>query len=129
MKIHEIVAPGFNPRPWLAGKCFDFALALHERMPDAEFVVIRSWIGKQLVANHVALRRGDVYYDARGAIPDARSFLAYHTDVWDGASAELIEPISREDVERHAGVAGVPPPYKGNRYIAAARQAVAAVYG
>lgn len=125
MKINEIMTSGFNPRPWLMGKCFDFALALHERMPDADFVVI----GSPQMPEHVALRRGDVYYDARGAIPDMRSFLAHHIGNWGGDPAELIMPINRADVELHAGVAGFPPPYQGNRDIAAARRAVDAVYG
>jgi hypothetical protein len=119
MKIAEISVPGFDPRPWLTGRCFDFALALHQRMPDAEFVIVRSIVGKTLSRTHVALRRGNVYYDARGAHSDEHTFKSYHDD-WGSPSEEIIEPISLQEVERHAS--------KIRRDIEMAYRAVDAVY-
>ena len=104
-------------RPWLTGRCYDFALALSERMPDAEFV----GIGRGKFPEHVGLRLGDRYYDARGEM-DAAAFLGPH-------QGQQIVPVSRDVVELHAGVAGFPPPYRGNRDIAAARRAVQDIYG
>ena len=109
-------------RPWLTGRCFDFALALSERMPDAEFVTT----GTEKYPDHVALRRNGKYYDARGEM-DEQTFLRSHRPP--GQEYEEIVPISRDTVELHAGVAGMMPPYKGNRDIAEARRAVREIFG
>ena len=110
-------------RPWLTGRCFDFALALSERMPNAEFIAI----GSAKYPDHVALRWNGRYYDARGEM-DEPTFLTLHRQGHE-YDAEDIVPISRDEVELHAGVAGFPPPYKGNRDIAEARRAVREVFG
>jgi len=103
-------------RPWLTGQCFDFALALAERMPDAEFVAL----GSAKHPEHVGLRRNDRYYDARGEM-DEPTFIAHHQG--------KVIVVPRDVVELNAGVAGYAPPYKGNRDIAQARRAVREIYG
>jgi hypothetical protein len=110
-------------RPWLTGRCFDFALALSERIPTAEFIVV----GSEKYPDHVALRQNGKYYDARGEM-DENAFLTTTRENNPYAAAD-INPISRDAVELHAGCAGMTPPYRGNRDIAEARHAVAAIFG
>jgi hypothetical protein len=118
---------GYNlPRhvyPWLTGRCFDFALALFERMPTAEFI----GIGNKKYPDHVALRQNGKYYDARGEMDEMTFLSATRED--DPYEADAIAPISRDTVELHAGVASMKPPYRGNRDIAEARRAVAMIFG
>lgn len=93
--------------PFLNGRCFDFALALHELIPDAEFIAV----GNPKYPDHVALRKRGVYLDVRGAIPSFASMVA-------GMSGGL---EMREDVDVHVieqdraalfcGYAGMTPPY------------------
>jgi hypothetical protein len=110
-------------RPWLTGRCFDFALALAEKLPGAEFVVI----GTAACPDHVALRLGDTYYDARGAMDEAAFLTSYRSDC--PFRLEEVGPIARDVVELNAGCGGVEPPYVENRDIAQARRAVAKIFG
>lgn len=49
-------------RKWLTGRCFEFALALLERFPDAELVSV----GPEKWPDHVGVSLDGIYYDARG---------------------------------------------------------------
>lgn len=51
-------------RPWLTGKCWEFAIALSHRMPGAEYVGLA--YADSGVIHHVGLRKGGRYYDVRG---------------------------------------------------------------
>lgn len=104
-------------RPWLTGRCYDFALALSERLPDAEFVGVG---GSEKHPAHVGLHADGRYYDARGET-DEEGFRAHHVGP--------ITVVPRDIVELNAGVAGMTPPYRGNRDIAEARRAVRSIYG
>jgi hypothetical protein len=104
---------------YVRGQCYDFALAMLERFPEGELVALgKSKFG----ADHVGLRIQDKYLDARGA-QSAEDFVKPFN-----YQVEDIEPIARDDVEFYCGLAGVPPPYRGNQDIAAARQAAAKVF-
>jgi hypothetical protein len=124
MFLAELFESGYLPdgrrNPWMWGKCYDFALALSEKIPDAEFVAIGM---SPMGAEHVGLRKSNKYYDCRGELT-AEQFADGKTD-----DINDIEIVSREDVELHAGVAGMKPPYKGNKDIAMARKAVKAIFG
>lgn len=99
-------------RPYLTGKCFDFALALAEKVDGATFVAV----GDPAFPDHVGLRLPDGRYaDVRGLL-DESAFLAHHTGP--------ITTVGREVLELHSGLSGVEPPYPGNRDIAIARDAV-----
>jgi hypothetical protein len=98
--------------PFLNGQCFDFALALAEQVRNPVFVAI----GNPDFPEHVALRIGDKYADVRGLL-DEESFLAHMKGM-------PITEIDRGTIERHCGVFGLKPPYKGIREIATARKAV-----
>ena len=117
MRAHEI-APSLLR--YVKGECYDFALAALERFPQGELVCVGP-AGKD--AEHVGVKVGDSYLDARGH-NDAESFAAPF-----GYNASDIAPIGRAEVELCCGLAGVPPPYRGNRDIANARKAVAQVFG
>lgn len=99
-------------RPYLTGKCFDFALALSEMVPDAVFVAV----GDPAYPDHVGIRLPDGRYaDVRGVL-DETTFRAHH----EGA----IEIVDRDAIALHCGLAGMEPPFRGNRDIAMARDAV-----
>lgn len=126
MHMREIISEAGLPphlRPWLTGRCFDFALALAQRMPDAEFVAI----GAEKYPDHVALRRNGKYYDARGEMDQTQFLRSYRSG--EEFTPEDIIPISRDVVELNAGCAGMTPPYRGNRDIAEARRAVREIFG
>ena len=75
MKIKDIFESGYlldgQRNPWMWGKCYDFALALSEKIPDAEFVAIGM---SRLGAEHVGLKRNNKYYDCRGEM-NAEQFI------------------------------------------------------
>lgn len=100
-------------RGWVTGLCFDFALALLERLPDGEIV----GFGQSLFPDHVGVRHGGMILDIRGEL-DESGFGASHPGL-------AIIPIARETVELHAGVATTPPPYTGVTEMEEARRAVA----
>lgn len=99
-------AAGRGTQQYMRGQCFDFALALLEKLPDAELVGIGGM-------EHVALRRGDFYYDVRGALTEAD----FRRGVRGGEGP--IDPVTREDVAFQAGLAGQNPPYKSPEMTAA----------
>lgn len=102
-------------RPYLTGKCFDFALALAEQAAEPKFVAI----GDARWPEHVGLRVGDdLYADVRGVM-ELSEFLAHHA-----ATGAAVVAAERDDVALHCGLSGRRPPYKGNRDIAEARRAV-----
>jgi 8-oxo-dGTP pyrophosphatase MutT (NUDIX family)/GNAT superfamily N-acetyltransferase len=74
-------------RPWLMGKCHEFALALSSLMPDAQFVAIGN-----AMFEHVGLRRGDTYYDVRGAMDKAQFAELF------GSNENSIHDVSREQI-------------------------------
>jgi len=75
-------------RQWLGGDCDLFALALSERMPDAEFVgVFQPGTG---LNHHIALRRGNRYFDARGGL--------FEEEFLRGLAGSEVRPIGRDDV-------------------------------
>ena len=110
-------------RPWLTGRCYDFALALSLRMPDAEFICV----GDERFPDHVALRKDGKYYDVRGEMDQREFVTAMRGD--DPYRTEDIRVIPRETVERNAGCAGMAPPYHGNRDMDEARRAVTRIFG
>jgi hypothetical protein len=99
-------------RPYLTGKCFDFALALAELIEHPVFVAV----GSPKFPDHVALRIGDRYADVRGILEEPE-FLAHHV-------GKPITEIDREAVELHCGAAGMLPPYDDLEDIAEVRDAV-----
>lgn len=107
--------------PWkktfLTGRCYDFALALAEQLDDPIFVAI----GDERFPSHVGLKvAGGYFADIRGIL-DEDLFLAHFR-------GSPISQISRDTVELHCGVAGMKPPYKGNKDIQDARRAVRQAY-
>jgi RNA:NAD 2'-phosphotransferase (TPT1/KptA family)/8-oxo-dGTP pyrophosphatase MutT (NUDIX family)/ribosomal protein L32 len=74
-------------RPWLTGKCHEFALALSSLMPDAQFVAIGG-----VMFEHVGLRKGDTYYDVRGAMTKDQ-----FTELF-GSNANSVRDVSLEEV-------------------------------
>src|SRR5271170_6477459 len=75
-------------KPWLTGGCWQFAIALSHRMPDASFVGLAYESG---VIHHVGLEKGDTYYDVRGAMDEAE--FNYGTD-----QGDTIVPMTYEQV-------------------------------
>jgi hypothetical protein len=98
-------------REYLTGRCYDFALALAEKVPEPVFVAI----GNPRYPDHVGLRIGDRYADVRGLLSEG-DFVAHHTGP--------VTVVGREDVALHCGLGGFKPPYRGNKDIAWARVAV-----
>lgn len=90
------------------------------RFPQGELVALGP---SKFGAEHVGVRLGDEYLDARGRLT-ADEFVAPF-----GYETSAIEPIALDDVEFYCGLAGVSPPYRGNGDIAAAKKAVAVVFG
>jgi hypothetical protein len=109
--------------PWIKGKCYDFALAVSEKLPKSEFVAV----GDPKNPEHVAVLYDGVYYDARGRLT-LDEFLTKYRSSTPYNQADVCS-TSRDVVELHAGCAGSTPPYKGNRDIAAARSAVKIILG
>jgi 8-oxo-dGTP pyrophosphatase MutT (NUDIX family)/GNAT superfamily N-acetyltransferase len=99
-------------RPWLAGGCFDFALALKEKFREGVFVSTN----QSAYPGHVGLKVGEAYYDARGRLTEAE-FL-------DGiVGAEGIFECPLDTVLLNAGLANSEPPYR-TQEMARARVAV-----
>ena len=78
-------------RPWLMGKCPEFALALSSIMPDAQFVAIGT-----AMFEHVGMRRGDVYYDVRGTMDKAQFAELF------GSNESSVHDVDRELVMKDA---------------------------
>lgn len=96
------------PREWLpflTGRCFDFALALHERMPQFEFVAL----GDPKFPDHIALRLADRFFDVRGEL----AFSELVRGLRDGDRLTLadVHVVERDDVTFHCGLSGVEVPY------------------
>lgn len=105
--------------PYLNGRCFDFALALHAYVPEAEFVVL----GSRGFPDHVGLRLPDGrLLDVRGITPDPAAFASGIRPPAPGQSVPEPVPVDREEVALHCGLAGVPPPYRGCPDIESARR-------
>ncbi len=103
-------------RPWLTGKCFDFALALAEQVPTPYFI----GIGEAEFPDHVGLQlEAGAYADVRG-VQDRSAFLAHH--------AGPLVALTREVVALHCGVSNLLPPYHESADIAQARLAVQRAY-
>jgi RNA:NAD 2'-phosphotransferase (TPT1/KptA family)/8-oxo-dGTP pyrophosphatase MutT (NUDIX family) len=108
-------------RYWLTGHCDEFALALHDRMPDAEFVAIGGGMFE-----HVGLRKGDGYYDVRGKLT-LDNFVALF-----GYNAGQVHPVSREEVMRSGGYAswvGHEDEFRDTSEMKKAHKAVRRVFG
>ena len=121
--------PRKRPQPWmmpfLQGKCFDFALALAVELQKQGQEPVFYAVGNTRFPHHVGLLVGEAdgtrwFADVRGLLNET-DFLAHH-------AGEPLTPVERDSLELHAGLAGVAPPYKGNRDIAAARRAVAQAF-
>ena len=104
--------------PFLTGRCFDFALALHERMPRAEFVAL----GNPRFPDHVALRVEDRFFDVRGGL----GFSEFVQGMQGGDRLTLadVHVIERDAVAFHCVYSGMEPPYpRLPRALAKARHA------
>jgi 8-oxo-dGTP pyrophosphatase MutT (NUDIX family) len=78
-------------RPWLTGKCHEFALALSTQMPDAQFVAIGN-----AMLDHVGLRSGNTYYDVRGAMTKQQFAELF------GSNENSVHDVTREQVMKDA---------------------------
>lgn len=115
-----------NPQRWmmpfLQGRCYDYALALAEKVTNPVFVAI----GSEALPDHVGLRLGELYVDVRGVL-DMKHFLHMRPgpapELQPGAE-DAIVVVDRSVVELHCGLAGMAPPYRGSRDMAEARRAV-----
>lgn len=106
MRIHEIEQSsrrwvGFGPGTsrYMRGQCFDFALALLAKMKGGRLVEIGGY-------EHVAVERGGLYYDVRGALTEGDFRRGVR-----GGDTE-IDPADLDTVLLHAGLAGQTPPYR-----------------
>lgn len=86
--------------PYLTGKCFDFALALHQMLPGSTLVACGSadW------PDHVAVQLGEHYIDIRGPMPfnNLVNGIANEQDVLNRGPIT----VTIDQVALHCGLAG-----------------------